>query len=364
MTNGGGAGGQAMPPAGLRLVEDVLACPICGEPLTLADRQLRCPSKHSFDIAKQGYASLVVGGRTPKTGDTAAMVEARDAFLRRGAYEPIADAVGAAIDAVETVAAGGGGGAAAAGAAHATASASGGADVAAAVGRGSGAGDDAAGAAAVVEVGPGIGDPLVVDIAGGTGYYLGRVLDGHPGFRGLTLDLSPLAARRAARSHPRAAAGTADAWAAFPVRTARADVVLSIFGPRNGPEMLRVLRPGGVLVVVTPQPGHLVQLRDALGMIGIAERKDERLDAQLAGFELVARTAFDYTVALGRDDIRNEVLMGPSAHHLDPVELDARLASLAGGTADAGGIGRTDGTDGTSGTDVTIAVTVSTFRRP
>lgn len=363
-----------MPPAGLRLVEDVLACPICGEPLTLADRQLRCPSKHSFDIAKQGYASLVVGGRTPKTGDTAAMVEARDAFLRRGAYEPIADAVGAAIDAVESVAAGGGGGggggaagaagggaAAGASAAHASSAASGGADVAAAVGRGSAAGDDAAGAAAVVEVGPVIGDPLVVDIAGGTGYYLGRVLDGHPEFRGLTLDLSPLAARRAARSHPRAAAGTADAWAAFPVRTASADVVLSIFGPRNGPEMLRVLRPGGVLVVVTPQPGHLVQLRDALGMIGIAERKDERLDAQLAGFELVARTAFEYTVALGRDDIRNEVLMGPSAHHLDPVELDARLASLAGGTADAGGIGRTDGTDGT---DVTIAVTVSTFRRP
>ncbi|MFZ4893682.1 putative RNA methyltransferase [Plantibacter sp. Mn2098] len=307
------------------LVADALACPICGEPLTRDGRALSCPSRHTFDVAKQGYASLVVGGRTPKTGDTADMVASRDAFLRSGAYDPIADAVSAALPASRV------------------------GDGDAAVSQAGAAGGPQAGAAdapdapsdAAVHL-PG----LIVDIAGGTGYYLARVLDAHPSLIGLTLDLSPLAARRAARSHRRAAAGTADAWGRLPLRDAAASHLLSIFGPRNGPEMLRVLRPGGSLVVVTPQPGHLAELRAALGMIGIAERKDERLDTQLAGFDLVDRSGLEYTLVLGRDDIRDEVLMGPSAHHLDPSELDERIASLA------------------DRTEVTVAVTVSTFRRP
>lgn len=282
----------------LTLVAPDLACTICSDDLTLGDRVLRCPAGHSFDIARQGYASLVVGGRTPKTGDTQEMVAARAAFLEAEHYVPIADQVALTLPAAARLA--------------------------------DGSFDDSRA-------------PLVVDIAGGTGYYLGRILDARPAWRGFGFDLSPLAARRAARAHGRAAAATADAWAPFPLQTASVDHLLSIFGPRNGPEMRRVLRPDGLLTVVTPQPGHLVELRERLGMIGIAEHKDARLDAQLDGFELRSRDTLDYAVELMREEVRDEVRMGPSAHHLDEDVFEQAIADLPGYTT------------------VTVAVTLSVF---
>ncbi|WP_159876060.1 putative RNA methyltransferase [Plantibacter sp. T3] len=282
----------------LSLVAPDLACTICTATLELGDRVLRCPAGHSFDIARQGYASLVVGGRTPKTGDTQEMVAARAAFLEAEHYEPIADHVATTLPLARFLPDGS-------------------------------VDDDSA--------------PLVVDIAGGTGYYLGRILDARPAWRGFGFDLSPLAARRAARAHGRAAAATADAWAPFPLQAASVDHLLSIFGPRNGPEMRRVLRPDGLLTVVTPQPGHLAELRDRLGMIGIAERKDARLDAQLDGFELRSRDTLDYAVELMPEEVRDEVRMGPSAHHLDDDVFEQAIADLPGYTT------------------VTVAVTLSVF---
>ena len=35
-----------------------LRCPVCGGPLLLAGRSLRCARAHSFDLAKEGYAYL------------------------------------------------------------------------------------------------------------------------------------------------------------------------------------------------------------------------------------------------------------------------------------------------------------------
>ena len=47
----------------------------------------------------------------------------------------------------------------------------------------------------------------------------------------------------------RAAAVVADSWARLPVRDGVLDRVLVVFAPRNGPEIARVLRPEGRLVV-------------------------------------------------------------------------------------------------------------------
>ena len=47
---------------------------------------LRCPRRHSFDIARQGYVDLRAG-RAPHAGDTAEMVAARADFLAAGHYD-------------------------------------------------------------------------------------------------------------------------------------------------------------------------------------------------------------------------------------------------------------------------------------
>jgi 23S rRNA (guanine745-N1)-methyltransferase len=289
----------------LARVVDALACPVCGEALALTEggTALACGGGHGFDIAKQGYVSLLRGGGNASTGDNADMVAARDALLGRGHYERIADAVASAV-------------------------------------AGSGSGD------------------LVVDLAGGTGYYLERVLRAHPELRGIDIDLSKFAARRAARRielewsrsssslsstpsslssppsspaslpAPTLAAVVADVWQPLPLRTHAVSVILSIFGPRNRPEILRVLRPGGQLVVVTPTARHLRELVGPLGMIGVDDRKHERLAAQLDGFVDLTSTAVEYETVMSHADVVNDVLMGPSAHHVDADVLAARVAQL------------------------------------
>jgi 23S rRNA (guanine745-N1)-methyltransferase len=271
----------------LDLVIEYLGCPLCGLPLRRSEGQLRCEARHSYNIARQGYASLLSGGKHPSAGDSAEMVAARAAFLATGHYSAIADAVSAAVPDVAWIP--------------------------------DGAVSDApiAGAAG-----------LCLDLAGGTGYYLGRVMDSHPMLVGLSLDLSPHAARRAARVHPRVASATADAWQRLPLLDRSVRHALSIFGPRNPDELARVLREDGSLVVVTPTADHLHELRAELGLIGIDERKEDRLRTQLERFEAVCVDRLDYRVAMSREDVLWDVTMGPNAYHVDAERLRLGIERL------------------------------------
>jgi len=253
-------------PTALDRAVGYLRCPICGEGLIVASGSVRCASGHSFDIARQGYVSFLTGDAGASTADTAEMVAARARFLGSGAYDAISDAVIAAAPA------------------------------------------DVAG--------------LALEIGGGTGFYLDRLLRARPDLLGIDLDLSARALRVAARANPRLAAVAGDAWRPLPVQDAAVGVVLSIFSPRTASEIARVLDPAGVLIVVTPTTRHLAELVSALGLITVDERKTERLEHQFAGFELLSLVRVEYGVELDPDRLRDVVLMGPSARHVDRARLD------------------------------------------
>ncbi|GAA1522707.1 methyltransferase domain-containing protein [Dactylosporangium maewongense] len=248
-----------------------LRCPVCAGPLTAADRALRCAAGHSFDIARQGYVDLTAG-RSVHTGDSAEMVTAREALLEAGHFDVVSDAVAAAAAGV-----------------------------------------------------PGAG--LIVEVGAGTGRYLARALG--PDRVGLAVDVSKAALRRAARADPRIGAVRADVWQGLPVRDAAADVILDIFAPRSGAEFARVLRPGGVAVVVTPAPGHLAELVAALDMVGVDPAKPERLAASLRPWlTQVDEVPLRATLALDRAAAAALVGMGPSAWHTDPAAVTATLAGM------------------------------------
>ncbi|MFJ8475743.1 putative RNA methyltransferase [Kitasatospora sp. NPDC094011] len=278
----------------LQDIEPYLACPHCAQDLTRHERSLRCPAGHSFDLAKQGYVSLLAGDAHTGTGDTAEMVAARADFLAAGHYRPIADALAEAA-------------AAAAGA-----------------------------------------DPegLVADLGAGTGHYLAHVLEALPGRVGAALDISKYALRRAAKAHPRIGAVVCDAWRPLPLRDASTDLMLNVFAPRNGPEIRRVLHPGGTLLLVSPTARHLRELVSALGLLSVDEDKQRRIDEKLGPYLTpVDQRSVEFTLRLSAQDVRTVVGMGPSAWHTDPDRLAAALAELP------------------EPVEVTASVTVAGYRR-
>ncbi len=184
--------------------------------------------------------------------------------------------------------------------------------------------------------------PVAVEVGAGTAYYLAGVVDA--GWRGIAVDVSRYAARRAAKVDPGIGSVIGDAWRELPVRDGVADVVLDVFAPRNASEMARVLAPGGTLLVVTPNQQHLGELIDVLGMVSVDGEKERRLVESLAGFERVGRRVVETTMRLDHEAIEQLVGMTPSARHVDREARAERIGVLA------------------DPMDVTLSVTVSAWR--
>ena len=278
-----------------------LACAHCGAGLARAGGSLRCRAGHVFDIARQGYVSLIRARARVPGGDTAAMVAARADFLVAGHFASLAAELGrAAAEAADTA------------------------------GRGGRAGAVAG---------------CVVDVGAGTGYYLAAVLDRLPDRVGLALDASRFSLRRAARAHPRIGAVRCDAWRGLPVADGAAALALNVFAPRNGAELRRVLSPAGRLLVVTPMNDHLSEVVGPLRLLTVDQRKPERLTATLSPhFELAARREHRAVLPLDRKAVAALAAMGPSSWHTDGPALAEAVARLA------------------EQTPVTLAVTLSVYR--
>jgi 23S rRNA (guanine745-N1)-methyltransferase len=225
---------------------------------------VRCPARHSFDIARQGYVSLLTGAKAI-SGDDPPMVRARQRFLETGGYAPIRDAI---------------------------------LELAAPTTR---------------------PEATALEVGCGTGYHLASVLDRLPDSRGLGLDSSARALALAARSHPRAAAATWDVFRPFPIVSGSVDLVLDAFSPRNPEEFHRVLRADGTLVVTRPTDRHLAQLLERPEWkVGIDPEKEQRLSQALDPFfEAVRTERTDYVLPLSPQAALDLASMTPAARHVD-----------------------------------------------
>ena len=265
-----------------------LACPVCGAGQSQHVRReagaVRCERGHAFDIARQGYVNLGASQKDVRA-DTAAMVMAREAMHASGAFDGAARALNAAVAARDW----------------------------------------------------GEGELRFADLAGGSGFYAARLLEslaaggvGEPSAqaRGLVLDLSTAALKRAVAAHERIAGVAADLTKGIPLRDGSVHALVNVFGPRNGAEMRRVLASDGACFVVSPSSHHLEQLVSELGMLQVADDKAERVERAMQGFTVQGRERCEERVEFGEAQLRNIIAMGPSAHHVNGEEIAARVAAL------------------------------------
>ncbi len=232
-------------------------CPVCRAPLAPVGRTLACSSRHSFDLAKEGYCNLLLASRTRSKhpGDDKAMLRARSGFLSAGHYRPMADAV---VDLLSP---------------HLS------------------------------------NDASLLDCGCGDGYYADVVQRSlQPTIRGI--DIAREAVRMASRRFkqvPTASFAVASTYD-MPVPDAAFDAALQVFAPVSDAEVRRALRPEGVYCAVFPGEAHLMALKEAM----YERTRGHKEPKHPEGFALVRERRLTFDMALeSSEDIANLLAMTP-----------------------------------------------------
>lgn len=229
------------------IVKNVLRCPVCEGELGVFGGSLKCERGHCFDIASAGYVNLV-NAKQAGGGDSPELVRARTEWLSTGCYDVFADEICRRV-------------------------------------------------AAAAEGG------TFIDAGCGEGYYSLRAAEAASasvcGF-----DLSKHAVAHAARSAKRRSVNAAFAVAGIfdmPVRDGCADAVINLFAPCAAEEFLRVLKPGGSLIVAGAGERHLEGLKRLIYDDFIPNRTRADLPC-LSGLTLVEQTEVSYDITVEKKE--------------------------------------------------------------
>ncbi len=236
-----------------------LICPLCGELLTKTEHSLICSSRHSFDVARQGYVNLlpVQNKRSLAPGDTREQVLSRRRFLESGVYAPICDAL---------------------------------------IGR-------------ARELG--ISGPIL-DVGCGEGWYSAQ-LAGALGCSLTGLDISKEAVRCAAGKYKEAQWLCASA-AHIPVKDHSAELVTSLFAVTLPGEFRRVLAENGYFFQVLAAQDHLMGLKSII-YDQLTHKEKDSVPA-LEGFRLVSTQAIRFPLRLEGEAIRDLFSMTPHVYRV------------------------------------------------
>lgn len=237
----------------------MLLCPICAAPLEKQNTAYICQKRHSFDLARQGYANLlpVQQKRSLQPGDTREQVLSRRAFLDGGFYAPIADALCKLAQDHDCT-------------------------------------------------GP------VLDIGCGEGYYSTRLANAL-GCDLIGLDISKEAVRCAAGRHKGPVWLCASA-AHLPVADQSIGLVTSLFALTIPEEFLRVLRPDGAFIQVLAAEDHLLGLKSII--YPALTHKPKQTVPEVPGFRLVESRPIRFTFTVEGEQVQNLLSMTPHVYRI------------------------------------------------
>jgi 23S rRNA (guanine745-N1)-methyltransferase len=282
----------------LRSTRDNFKCPNCDQALILQkDAQphtYRCNNQHSFDLAREGYLNLLLAQhkRSRNPGDSDDMIRSRQRFLNAGYYQPLSDAIVAAV----------------------------------------------AKAASGTE-------QSVLDLGCGEGYYmqqlrlasLERASEDRASDKSISeqtptklkllgMDISKFAVRLAAKRKMDARLAV-DSVYNIPLFENRIDTAISVFSPISVEETARVLKPGGKLIMVGPGTEHLS------GLTALIYEQSLPHGGNTAGLDnavqlsLLEQVEIKQSIVVRGSDILDLLTMTPYYWHSRP-EQQEMLAKL------------------------------------
>ncbi len=260
---------------------EILKCPVCSGELIRDEKSISCEKGHCFDIAKCGYVNMLPPGRekNSRTGDEREMVRARVNFLSAGYYKEISDRLAELLS------------------------------------------DKLSGKDSLVLCDMGSGEgyhtcSTAVNVAEKTG----------AGVLALGFDASKYAAECASKRAksfslmPRDGIGApfdkspavyfmpANIFS-LPVKPDSVDAVISMFAPIAAEESARILKKGGILVVVSAGREHLYEMRE---IIYDTVHLSESLPSLPAGFREISRAELKYKINIATEEhIRSLFMMTP-----------------------------------------------------
>ncbi|MCR5067355.1 MAG: methyltransferase domain-containing protein [Erysipelotrichaceae bacterium] len=232
----------------------MLTCPNCSKALEREERCYRCASGHSFDVSAEGYVNLLIR-HSANPGDDSVSLASRDAFLKKGYYQLLAEAI-----------------------------------------------------RDTVNISLQSGESFL-DAGCGTGYYLSFLKD--LPLELYATDIAKKAVARCAKANPQALCFVGNVFH-LPFEDHSLDGLMSVFTPYSAAEFARIVRPGGHLIAVTPGKEHLYQLKQ----IAYEEPYyNEETGYQLADFRLISQKNVRYGIHLqSNEDINNLWRMMPYYH--------------------------------------------------
>lgn len=253
----------------------IFTCPVCGELLDISGKTFICPKRHSFDSAKSGYVNLLLSKHgTAVHGDNKLMLRARRDFLESGYYAPLCEKV------CET-------------------------------------------AVKYAENGC-----TMLDAGCGEGYYTSAVKaifdQSNIAVDMYGIDISKDAVDMAAKRRSGIQFAAASVFH-IPVQSESCDILLTMFAPYCGEEYGRVLKNGGIMVMVIPSENHLWELKS---LIYDTPYKNEVKPYDLDGFEFIGSQRVSFVMKINeKNDIQSLFSMTPYYYKTGKIEQQ-RLESL------------------------------------
>lgn len=240
---------------------------------------LRCPAGHHFDQAKQGYWPLLQpqDRKSLRCGDSDESVDARQRWVRRGFMDGMLELLRAWCQRVNE--------------------------------------SDSV--------------PYTLDLGCGEGTFGKHLLSNEAtGYCGI--DLSKRALKFAAREWASTTWVWANADRTLPAADQSVDRVISLFGRRPVNEIVRVLKPQGLLIVAVPGQDDLKELREVAQQTAVARDRATAIAESFQEQKLrcVARETWQTSVTLDSDAIADAMAMSYRAFRHSQRQRMEELTSI------------------------------------